>query len=78
MTVPTNITDPPMGHTEQESHLESKEEEHFIPMHLIQHVFQTVMGLCIDGQLESYPTGYNSGNMELLMTCMMIFTITQL
>ena len=52
MTVPVSITDPPMGHTEQESHLESKEEEPPIPMHLIQHVFQTVMGLCIDGQLE--------------------------
>ena len=52
MTVPTNITEPPMGHTEQESHLESKGEEHFIPMHLIQHVFQTVMGLFNDGQFE--------------------------
>ena len=27
MTVPTNITEPPMGHTEQESHLESKRKE---------------------------------------------------
>ena len=52
MIVPTNITESPMGHAEQESHLKSKEEEHFIPMHLIQHDFQTVMGLCIDGQLE--------------------------
>ena len=52
MTVPTSITEPLMGHTEQESHLKSKEEEHSIPIHLIQHVFQTVMGLCIDGQLE--------------------------
>ena len=26
MTVPTNITEPPIGHTEQESHSNSKKE----------------------------------------------------
>ena len=52
MTVSTNITDQPMRHTDQESHLESKGEKCFIPMDLIQHVFQTVMVLFNDEQLE--------------------------
>ena len=41
-----------MGHTKQESHLESKGKKHPIPMDLIQHVFQIVMGLLNHGQLE--------------------------
>ena len=52
MTVPTNITEPPMGHTKQELHLESKGNEPLISVDLIQHVFQTVMGLFDDKQVE--------------------------
>ena len=48
MTVPTNILETPMGHTEQESYLKSKGKQPFISMDLIQHVFQTVMGLFAD------------------------------
>ena len=42
-----------MGPTEQESHLESKGKKVFIPVDLIQHIFQTVMGLFNDEQLEN-------------------------
>ena len=52
MTVPTNITEPPMGHTKQESHLKSKEKKPLISLDLIQHVFKTVMGLFDDKQVE--------------------------
>ena len=45
------ITEPPMGHTQQESLLESK-EKHLISLELIQHVFKTVMGLFDDKQVD--------------------------
>ena len=53
MTVPTNIPETPMGHTEQESLLKSKGKKHLIPLELMQHVFKTVMGLFDDEQVES-------------------------
>ena len=50
MTLPTNITEPPMGHTKKESLLESKEKKHHISLELIKHVFKTVMGLFDDNK----------------------------
>ena len=52
MTVPTSIIEPPIRRMEQEPHLESKSRKLLISMDLIQHVFQTVMGLTIDEQLD--------------------------
>ena len=52
MTVPTNITETPMGHTEQESLLKSKGKKHLISLELIQHVFKTVMGFFDYKQVE--------------------------
>ena len=77
MTVPTNITEPPMGHTEQESHLKSRGKKLFISMDLIHHVFQTFMGLFNDDQLEKLSHWIQYKGYESLTTCMMIFTITQ-
>ena len=68
MTVPTNITEPPMGHTEQESHLKSKGKKPFISMDLIQYVFQTVMGLFNDEQLEKLSHWIQKEDMKILMT----------
>ena len=53
MTVPANIPETPMGHTKQESLLESKGKDNLISLEHIQHVFKTVMGLCADKQVES-------------------------
>ena len=78
MIVPTNITEPPMRHTKQESLLESKGKKHLISLELIKHVFKTVMGLFDDKQVEDlshwihYREYYN-----FLMACMTHFTITQ-
>ena len=69
MTVPTNITEPPMRHTEQESLLKSKGKKHIISLELIQHVFKTVMGLFDDKQVEDlshwihYRGSYNFDDM---------------
>ena len=53
MTVPTNIPETPMGHTKQESLLESKRKKHLISLELIQHIFKTVMGLFDHEQVEA-------------------------
>ena len=53
MTVPTNISEPPMTHTEQNSLHRSKGERHPIPMELYHHVFDTILGINKDDQLES-------------------------
>ena len=53
MTVPTNIPETSMGHTKQESLLESKGKQHLISLELIQHVFKTVTGLFDDEHVES-------------------------
>ena len=52
MTVPTNVLETPMGHTKQESLLESKGRKHRISLKIIQHVFKTDMGLFDDKQVE--------------------------
>ena len=41
-----------MGHTKQQSLLESKRKKHLISLEFIQHVFKTVMGLFDDEQEE--------------------------
>ena len=64
MTVPTNIPETPMGHTEQESLLKSKGKKHLISLELIQHVFKTVMGLFDDKQVncpQQLQKGYKKG-----------------
>ena len=53
MTVLTNISEPPMSHTKQNSFHGSKGKEHHIPMELYQHVFDTVLGIFQDDQLET-------------------------
>ena len=45
MSVPTNISEPPMAHTEQNSLHRSKGKEYTIPMDLYHHVFDTVLGI---------------------------------
>ena len=77
MTVPTNITEPPMGHTEQESHPKSKGKEPLISMDFIQHVFQTVLGLFDDKQVEKLSHWIQYSDITILMTCMMHFAMTQ-
>ena len=52
MTVPTNISEPPMAHAEQNFLHRSKGKKHPIPMELYHHVFDTVMGIFEDDQLE--------------------------
>ena len=74
MTVPTNITELPMGHTKQESLLKCKGKKHLISLELIQNVFKTVMGLFDDRQVQDlshwiHYWGY--------YTCMTHFAITQ-
>ena len=53
MTVPTNISEPPMDHTEQKSLHGSKGKKYPIPMELHHHVFDTAVGIFEDDQLES-------------------------
>ena len=53
MTVPTNITETPMGHTEQESLLKFKGKKHLVSLELIQHVFKTIVGLFGDDEVEA-------------------------
>ena len=52
MTVPTNISEPPMAHTEQNSLHRSKGKKHPIPMELNHQVFDTVVGIFENDQLE--------------------------
>ena len=52
MTVPANISEPPMVHPEQKSLHRFKGKEHPIPMELFQHVFNTVLGIWEHEQLE--------------------------
>ena len=77
MTVPTNIPETPMGHTEQESLLKSKGKKHLIPLELIQHVFKAVMGLIDDEQEQSLSHWIHYRRYYKLMTCMTHFAITQ-
>ena len=77
MTVPTSIIEPPMGHTEQEPHLKSKSRKLLISMDLIQHVFQTVMGLTIDEQLEQLSYWIEYRDITVLMPFMIVFVIIQ-
>ena len=53
MTVPTNIPETPMVHTEHKSLCGSKGKKHAIPMELTQHVFETVFSMWDDDQIES-------------------------
>ena len=53
MTVPTYICEPPNAHTKQKSFHRSKGKNHPIPMELYHHVFDTVLGIFEDDQLES-------------------------
>ena len=53
MTVPTNISEPPMAHTKQKPFMDPRVKKHPIAMELYQHVFDTVLGICHDDQLET-------------------------
>ena len=53
MTVPTNISEPPMAHTKQKSLCGSKGKKHSFPMELYHHVFDTIVCITADDQLES-------------------------
>ena len=53
MTVPTNISEPPVAHTEQNPFMDPRVKKHPIPMELYHHVFDTVLGIFEDDQLES-------------------------
>ena len=52
MTVPTNISEPPMVHTKQKSLCGSKGKRHSIATELYHYVFDTVLGIFEDDQLE--------------------------
>ena len=54
MTVPTNVPETPMVHTEHKSLHESKGTNISIPMEILQHVLKTVMGIMDDEQIESF------------------------
>ena len=52
MTVPSNISEPPMAHTKQKSLQRSKGKKHSFPMELNHHVFEKIMCITADDQLE--------------------------
>ena len=54
MTVPTNIPETPMVHTEHKSFHGYKGTKHSIPMEVIQHVLKTVLGIKDDDEKESF------------------------
>ena len=52
MAVPTNITEPPMAHIKQKSLHRSKGKKHSFPVELYLHVFEDIMCITADDQLE--------------------------
>ena len=54
MTVPTNIPETPMVHTEPESLHRSKGMRTSIPMEVLQHVLKTVLGIMDDDKIDSF------------------------
>ena len=54
MTVPTNIPETPMVHTEHESLHGSKGTNISILMEILQHVLKTVMGIMDDDQIACF------------------------
>ena len=54
MTVPTNIPETPIVHTNHKSLQEYKGTNLSIPMEVVQHVLKTVMGIIDDEEVESF------------------------
>ena len=54
MTVPTNIPETPIVHTNHKSLQGFKGTNLSIPMEVVQHVLKTVMGIIDDEEVESF------------------------
>ena len=77
MTVPTNIPEIPMVHTEHKSLHGSKGTNTSIPMEILQHVLKTVMGIMDDDQIDSSPIVCSTEVSTASLIFVIIFAISQ-
>ena len=73
MSTPTNIPEPPMGETDQDSYLESKEKI----QQQLQDIFQTILKLTVPDHLINCVNGWSTTSTSPLMTSITVLTMTQ-